>query len=118
VYQREALTDEFRNTTQRKTKMTKRNRNDRDLEAALKALEKNGPDSVFVPAPKNIPMVLRDELELQKRSADVATSDLKQVVRKLRNVARNVPAAHNACVDMAGDIEDVINLLEGNAQHP
>jgi hypothetical protein len=89
VYQREALTDEFRNTTQRKTKMTIRNLND-----------------------------LATELELQKRSADVATSDLKQVVRKLRNVARNVPAAYNACVDMAGDIEDVINLLEGNAQHP
>lgn len=51
-------------------------------------------------------------------TVEISCNDLKMVVRKLRNVARNIPSAYNACVEMAGDIEDVINLLEGNAQHP
>ena len=52
---------------------------------------------------------------------EIAASDLREVVRRVRNIASNASMTARAMgtlQDVSLDIEDVINLLEGNAQHP
>jgi len=48
---------------------------------------------------------------------EIATSDLHQIARKLRNVAKNIPAA-KVCNELADDIRDVLNFLNDEGQTP
>jgi len=48
---------------------------------------------------------------------EIAEGDLRQIVRKLRNVARNIPAA-KVCNELANDICDVLNFLNDEGQTP